>query len=150
MNTASKKDLSMTLRNAIASLGLLALMTAGAIAQPKLEKVPPVATSPASGKEMFDAYCAVCHGPNGQGDGPAAKALNKAPANLTQLAAKNGNRFPDAVVSRYIAGEETVAAHETRDMPMWGRVFHSMESNASIDQLRIRNLTDYVKSLQTN
>jgi len=140
----------MNLRNAIATLGLLAMATTAAIAQPKIEKVPPVATSPASGKEMFNAYCAVCHGAGGKGDGPAAKALNKAPANLTQLAAKNDNKFPDAVVSRYIAGDDAVAAHGTRDMPMWGQVFHSMGSSAAVDQLRIRNLTDYVKTLQAN
>jgi mono/diheme cytochrome c family protein len=140
----------MALRNAIAALGLLALMTAGAMAQPKIEKVPPVATSPASGKEMFDTYCAVCHGLNGKGDGPAAKALNKAPANLTQLSAKNGSKFPQAVVSQYIAGADTVAAHGTRDMPIWGQVFHSMGQGPAVDQLRIRNLTDYVKTLQVN
>jgi hypothetical protein len=43
-----------------------------------------------------------------------------------------------------------VAAHGTRDMPMWGQVFHSMGSSAAVDQLRIRNLTDYVKTLQAN
>jgi mono/diheme cytochrome c family protein len=139
----------MTLRNVIASLGLMGLMAMNAAAQPKIERVPPVATSPASGKEMFNAYCAVCHGPEGTGNGPAARALNKAPTDLTKLSAKNGNKFPDAVVSRYIAGDETVAAHGTRDMPIWGRVFHSMDNNAAVDQLRISNLTDYVKSLQT-
>lgn len=129
---------------------MLGLMALGAAAQTRIEKVPPVATSAASGKEMFTAYCAVCHGAAGLGDGPAARALKKAPANLTQLAAKNGNKFPDAVVARYISGEDTVAAHGSRDMPIWGAVFHSMESDSSVDRLRIRNLTDYVKSLQAN
>ena len=27
-------------------------------------------TSAASGKEMFNSYCAVCHGPDGKGGGP--------------------------------------------------------------------------------
>jgi len=123
-------------------------MAMSAYAQPKIEKVPPVATSPASGKEMFTAYCAVCHGPDGKGDGPAAAALKKAPANLTQLSAKNGGKFPDAVVARYISGDETTAAHGSRDMPIWGKVFHSMENNPAVDELRIRNLTNYVKTLQ--
>jgi mono/diheme cytochrome c family protein len=140
----------MTLRNAIALLGLVGVMALNAAAQTKIEKVPPVATSAASGSEMFNAYCAVCHGPTGVGNGPAARALNKAPTDLTKLSAKNGNKFPEAVVSRYIAGDETVAAHGTRDMPIWGKVFHSMDNSAAVDQLRISNLTNYVKSLQTN
>jgi len=127
---------------------MLGLAATGAVAQPKIEKVPVAYTSPASGQAMFNEYCAVCHGTSGKGDGPAASALKKAPANLTQLAAKNGGKFPADVVSHYIAGSETVASHGTRDMPIWGSVFHSMENNPSLDQLRISNLTDYVKTLQ--
>jgi mono/diheme cytochrome c family protein len=127
---------------------MLGLMAISAAAQPKIEKVPPVPTNAGSGKEMFTAYCAVCHGASGKGDGPAATALKKAPADLTQLAAKNGGKFPNTVVYRYISGEDTLASHGSRDMPIWGKVFHSMESDPGVDQLRINNLTNFVKSLQ--
>ena len=63
----------------------------------------------------------MCHGKEGKGDGPAAKALTKAPADLTKLAASNNGMFPDVKVRRYIEGLDDVAAHGTRDMPMWGR-----------------------------
>ena len=39
-------------------------------------------TSPASGQEMYKAYCAVCHGTDGKGGGPAASALKVPPPTL--------------------------------------------------------------------
>ena len=47
-------------------------------------------TSAASGKEMFKAYCASCHGEDAKGDGPAAAALKQPPADLTALAKATG------------------------------------------------------------
>ena len=38
----------------------------------------------AEGATLFAAHCAVCHGAEGRGDGPAAAALPVRPANLTQ------------------------------------------------------------------
>ncbi len=40
-------------------------------------------TAVASGKKAFGTYCAVCHGPNGKGDGPAASGLKPPPRNFT-------------------------------------------------------------------
>ena len=34
------------------------------------------------GNELFQAYCAACHGPEGQGDGVAAETLDPKPATL--------------------------------------------------------------------
>src|SRR5450631_1611982 len=113
----------MTLGNAVISLGMLSLMVAGSLGQPKIKGVSTAATTPSSGKEMFNSYCAVCHGVSGTGDGPAATALKKKPADLTQLAAKYGGKFPDNRIAQYISGDETVAAHGTREMPIWGEVF---------------------------
>lgn len=36
----------------------------------------------AKGQAAFAKYCASCHGPKGEGDGPAAKALKPKPRNL--------------------------------------------------------------------
>ena len=57
-----------------------------------IRHVPLTPTSAASGKEMFDSYCAVCHGQDGKGNGPAAPALKTPPANLTQLANREAGR----------------------------------------------------------
>jgi mono/diheme cytochrome c family protein len=65
-------------------------------AQPKptLKYVQPGHVSPADGPTMFRAYCAVCHGLDGRGGGPATDALKKRPADLTQLSRKHDGRFP--------------------------------------------------------
>jgi mono/diheme cytochrome c family protein len=38
------------------------------------------------GKDIYTAYCAMCHGAKGKGDGPAAAGLNPRPANLSDSA----------------------------------------------------------------
>jgi mono/diheme cytochrome c family protein len=38
---------------------------------------------------MFRSYCAVCHGLDAKGSGPAAPALKMEPADLTTLAKEN-------------------------------------------------------------
>ena len=113
-----------------------------------IKTVPPNPTSPTSGKEMFNEYCAVCHGPDAKGGGPAAPALKKAPADLTQLTAHNKGKFPDARVAGYIEGDDKLDAHGTRDMPMWGGVFKSMAGGSDITRMRVANLTAYIKTLQ--
>ena len=130
------------------SLGLLSLFGVTGIAQVKIEKVPIKSVSPAQGKEMFMEYCAVCHGSEGRGNGPAAAALTKAPADLTQLAVHNSGKFPDVRVSRFIEGQDTVLAHGTRDMPVWGALFRGATADTATTTMRVANLTDYVKSIQ--
>jgi mono/diheme cytochrome c family protein len=127
----------------------LTFAIAGAAYQTKIQKVPPKAVSPADGKAMFVEYCAACHGPEGTGNGPAAAALKKAPADLTQLAAhaKDG-KFPAVHVARYIEGLDEVQAHGTRDMPIWGDVFKGIKHDQTETTQRVANLTDYLKSIQ--
>jgi mono/diheme cytochrome c family protein len=124
--------------------------TAGvANAQPKVATAPIKQTSPADAKEMFDSYCAVCHGKEAKGNGPAAAALTKAPADLTRISARNKGTFPDVRVRRFIEGLDEVTAHGTRDMPIWGGLFRSLNAqNPDIAQIRIAALTNYLKSLQ--
>jgi mono/diheme cytochrome c family protein len=115
---------------------------------PKIKQVPAEYTSPVSGVDMFRSYCAACHGADGTGNGPAAAALKKQPANLTQLSAKNGGKFPALRVVNFIQGDSNMpSAHGSRDMPMWGKVFHSMGDDTTV-KFRMRNLTDYIETLQ--
>lgn len=39
-----------------------------------------------AGERLYRANCAACHGPSGQGDGPAAESLDPAPTNIARLA----------------------------------------------------------------
>jgi hypothetical protein len=113
-------------------------------------RVVPVKSTPAhSGQEMFDNYCAACHGKQGKGDGPAAAALKKAPADLTTITARNNGKFPDLEVSQFISGQRMVDAHGSIALPVWGSIFRTFDGGAEgMYRLRIENLTNYVKSLQ--
>ena len=140
----------MPTRNLVTIIAsLIAFAVAGA-AQPTIQKTQPKAVSPSDGKAMFMEYCAVCHGTEGKGNGPAASALKKAPADLTQLTAHaSDGKFPGVHVSLFIQGADTVQAHGTRDMPIWGDVFKSMNRDQMVTAQRVSNLTDYVKSIQS-
>ncbi len=124
----------------------LAIGSGTASAQARIEKVPIKPTSASDAGKMYTTYCAVCHGQAGQGNGPAAASLKKAPADLTKLAARNNGKFPEVHVKRYIEGLDEVAAHGTRDMPMWGGLFASLDRDTT--QIRIQALSDYLKGLQ--
>jgi mono/diheme cytochrome c family protein len=115
---------------------------------PKINKVGAVPTSPASGKEMFRAYCASCHGVDGKGGGPAAPALKKPPTDLTLLAQKNGGKFPNMRVMSSIK-DGGQAEHGSKDMPVWGPILSTVSSDnpAVVDQ-RAGNLVGYIQSIQ--
>ncbi len=116
---------------------------------PKIQKVPTSRTSPASGEEMYTTYCSVCHGKDGKGGGPAAAALKIPPRDLTALSANNHGKFPELRVYQTIQGDYDLAAHGSRDMPVWGQVFSFVSSHSeAVVKLRITNLTKYVQSLQ--
>ena len=134
------------IRHVVVAVVAFALSTVVAVAQPKIEKAPIKAVSPGDAPLMFNTYCAVCHGKEGKGNGPAASALAKVPADLTKINARNGGKFPDVKVRRYIEGLDEVAAHGSRDMPMWGGLFNSL--NRDTAQLRVAALADYIKTLQ--
>ena len=67
--------------------------------KPEVKHAPVPVTSARSGKEMFQAYCASCHGADAKGDGPAAAALKSKPANLTELAKNNGGGMGSRVLA---------------------------------------------------
>ncbi len=115
----------------------------------EIKHVPVKQTSPASGVEMYKSYCAVCHGTTGKGDGPAASALKVPPTDLTVLAANNGGKYPSLKVSAIIRGEETLPAHGSKDMPIWGNLFWSMSGGHEAEvQQRVANLNKYIELMQ--
>ncbi len=141
---------------AVASLALLAPgAQADELAMPKfgpadIEGMPP------GGQRDFLTYCAPCHGLDGSGDGPVAVALTKTPPTLTGLAAANGGAFPAERVTAVILGAAEVAAHGTREMPVWGRWFGyeaddpsltRAERQAKVDA-RVAGIVAYLASIQ--
>lgn len=139
----------MSHRSALACFTLAAALAPLAISQVTIKKVPPTPTSPASGQEMFQTYCAVCHGKDGKGGGPAVPALKMAPPDLTSLGRLNQGKFPELRVFNAIKGDLEMAAHGSRDMPIWGDVLRSLSRGHESDvQMRMTNLTKYIQSLQ--
>jgi mono/diheme cytochrome c family protein len=143
----------MHLKNVLWVVAVLAMFSISLFAQnetqPVIKHVPVTATSPTSGQEMYKTYCAVCHGEDGKGNGPAATALKATPTDLTTLAKKNGGKFPDMKVSATLRGEADVPAHGTREMPVWGQLFWTMSHGHEGEvQQRVANLTKYIESLQ--
>ena len=77
----------------------------------------------AVGKKQYMKYCATCHGPSGTGtDGAASRLFTKPPTNLTLLAKNNGGKFPMMEVLGVVKGDQPIAAHGTREMPVWGQI----------------------------
>lgn len=113
-----------------------------------IKKVNARPTATLNGVDLFKEYCAVCHGNDAKGSGPAADALKKRPADLTQLARKNGGAFPELHVMNFIKGQDVVAAHGSRDMPVWGSIFSQMSSNPDLVQVRTYALLKYLEELQ--
>ena len=75
---------------------------------PPTIKHVPISNAPSnSGKEMFNSYCAVCHGTAAKGDGLAASAMKTAPTDLTALAKKSGGKYPSAHVASVIRGQSS-------------------------------------------
>jgi mono/diheme cytochrome c family protein len=138
------------LRTLMLSTLAMAALYAQNESRPVIRKTPAVRTSVASGKEMYLAYCAACHGADGKGEGPASAALKSRPSDLTGLAERNAGKFPELKVFGAINGDLHVTAHGSKDMPTWGAVFRRMDgAGAAGVNLRIRNLTKYIESLQT-
>jgi mono/diheme cytochrome c family protein len=108
----------------------------------------------ASGRDMYLRYCASCHGADGRGDGPLAGALTKTPADLTQLAKSNGGRYDERAVMAVIDGRRQVAAHGTRDMPVWGVIFEEEGRGEPYPAyhalLQSRLLVDHLATIQAN
>jgi mono/diheme cytochrome c family protein len=135
---------------------ILVIVSALAVAQdapaqtpPTVKHVPMANASPSSGKEMFNSYCAVCHGTDGKGGGPAASALKVPPADLTGLAKKNSGKFPAAHVAAILHGQADLASHGSKDMPVWGPLFSSIsQGHEGQVQQRVANLVKYIDSLQ--
>jgi mono/diheme cytochrome c family protein len=116
---------------------------------PTVKHVPRTNVPPNSGKEMFNSYCAVCHGKDGKGTGPAASAMKTPPTDLTLLAQKEGGKYPAAHVAAVIKGQATTPSHGSQDMPVWGPLFSSIsQGHEGQVQQRISNLVRYIEGLQ--
>jgi len=102
------------------------------------------------GPDLFRVYCAPCHGLDAKGGGPAAPALKAKPPDLTLLSQKNSGMFPAARVRETINGQKVETSHGSREMPIWGPIFHQVEADTDWGNVRMENLIKFLESIQVN
>jgi mono/diheme cytochrome c family protein len=89
--------------------------------------VPVSAQDAAVGADLFQHYCAACHGSAGDGSGPMASVLLVQPSDLTGLSARNDGVFPIERVVMRIDGRDPLVSHGS-PMPVWGPFFDGQDA----------------------
>jgi mono/diheme cytochrome c family protein len=148
LHAESKKLLSRRWKRIAGALSLVTL----AIGRPAAGEQPEASLFAVSGERLYVRHCAVCHGSSGRGDGPFGGILRTAPADLTTIAARNGGKFPDAEIARFVDGQFVPPAHGTRQMPVWGRwLGEPIAQGTEPDEVargEILAILEYLKTLQ--
>jgi mono/diheme cytochrome c family protein len=109
------------------------------------------------GLTEYEIACMSCHGLDGKGDGPKARALSIMPADLTRIAQRNGGTFPQTAIYDMIDGRGVIPAHGRRDMPIWGDRYRKTgdpgEDPSAVDaraRALMQALVEYLESIQQN
>jgi mono/diheme cytochrome c family protein len=134
----------------LATAGILAISLAGMTFYNPA--TAPAAEEEHPGKPLYLKYCSSCHGAGGQGDGVVSGFLTPKPTDLTQLAKKNGGKFPFLLTMQQIDGTKDVRGHGEAAMPVWGESFARDVAGTPSKQARVRGrlmlITEYIDSLQ--
>lgn len=131
-------------------LGVLALLAAGSSAAQQ-KPLTPEKTALAAGAKFYRENCAVCHGSDGKGNGPppTSSSFTEPPPDLTTLRKRHDGTFPDAYVESVLRNGVSLPDHGPAEMPVWGTILKAtMKSDEAKITQRIKNLTDYLKSIQ--
>jgi high-affinity iron transporter len=85
------------------------------------------------GKQLYSTYCATCHGPNGDGQGPVGKTLNPPPRDFTKAEFKYGGTDKDIfeVISNGAASKGGSPL-----MAPWGAVISEQDRWALVAYIR--------------
>ncbi|WIY26239.1 c-type cytochrome [Parasedimentitalea psychrophila] len=104
------------------------------------------------GENLFQHFCAGCHGEDAKGGGPMAPILLVQPANLTTLSARNGGEFPLERVAGRIDGRDPIVSHGS-DMPVFGWLFQdqpvALKLPTGQPMLATRPVVDLITWMQT-
>jgi mono/diheme cytochrome c family protein len=108
---------------------------AGAAAEDPGAPVGTISADPARGRALYATYCASCHGPGGDGDGPVAAGLDPKPAKHSD--GRYMNALSDAHLFRVIQ-EGGPAVGKSPLMAPWG---------GTLGDQQIHDLVAFVRSL---
>ena len=131
---------------------LLCLVLLPAVLLPAAQKQDKTTSSvrnTVEGAKIFRYHCAACHGTDGRGHGPASVALKHPVPDLTLISQRSGGKFPYQRVKGIVEGNEPgLLAHGDREMPIWGPVFHEVESDQDWGEVRLDAITKHMASIQ--
>lgn len=108
---------------------------------------------PPTGKQLFAENCTACHGADGTGSGWVSAGLQRKPADLTGLSARNGGVFPMEAVLSTIDGFHRNPAFETA-MPEFGSFFSGPMEQVELDGVMtpvpgpLLAVAEYLESIQ--
>lgn len=129
-------------------LGLI-LLPAVLLPAQKQEKTTSSARDTVEGAKIFQYHCAVCHGTDGRGHGPDSVVLKHPVPDVTLISQRSDGKFPYQRVKRIIGGEQTgLLSQGDREMPIWGPIFHQVESDQDWGEVRLDAITRHVESIQ--
>lgn len=123
------------------------LLTAVTATAPLGAAQTPAGKAAFNGQAIYEDYCAACHGRDGKGDGPAARALKTPPIDLTQISHEHSGRFPEADIRKIILGLDMMPSHGTEAMPVWGKIFTKIGDPNTVGQ-RVDALLVYLRQIQ--
>lgn len=110
-----------------------------------------IAQNVETGAELYQHYCATCHGIDATGQGPMAGVLVIQPTDLTQLASGDG-MFPTASVVARIDGRDPLVSHGS-PMPVYGPYFDGQDTTMKTPDgqpiLTSQPIVDLVAYLET-
>ncbi len=105
------------------------VLALAAIALPSVEKA-----EAASGKQVYDFYCAQCHGMTGTGDGPnVTKDMPVTPRNFTNAAEMNKLSDKDL---RNVIMDGGPALSKSAIMPPWSKTLTEGEVGGLVKYIR--------------
>jgi mono/diheme cytochrome c family protein len=125
---------------------LLVFSCSPPVQEGKERKTPSIQT--VNGAQIFRDYCATCHGVDGRGNGPTTSALRYKVPDLTEISKRTGDKFPSVRIRNIIEGTETLTGHGSREMPIWGPIFHQVDVDQDLGNVRTDNVTRYIESIQ--
>jgi mono/diheme cytochrome c family protein len=145
---------------AVALLALTLGASAAAQSPPAPSAPPKVAIVEArtfgviEGAKLYEIYCASCHGQDGKGNGPAARALPRPVPDLTQISATHPGTDCFLHVMADLQGghrsdSQPKVSEKDLDMPNWGPVLRSASAgDPSVAYLRLANVARHISTLQ--